>query len=67
MTGGAAVSVADGLDRNAIGCEPLPRPVGGEHLDAQAEQVAREVGDPVAIGDREQGTHAVDLPRLRPR
>ena len=58
---------ADRLDLDAIGGEPVPRPVSGEDLDTLVEQVAGEVGDPGAIGHREQGTHAVDLPRLRPR
>ena len=51
--------VADGRDLDAVGGERLAGAVGGEELDAQVEQVAGEVGDPVAIGDREQGSHTV--------
>jgi hypothetical protein len=35
----------------------LARAVGRVQLDAQPLEVARESGDPVAIGDREQRTH----------
>src|SRR5262249_34841693 len=38
--------------------------VGREDLGAKVEQVARKVGDPVTVRDREQGSHAVVvLPR----
>ncbi len=48
---------ADGVDLHAIRRERLTGAVGGEHLDPLVEQVTSEVGDPGAIGDREQGTH----------
>jgi hypothetical protein len=45
-----------GGDLDAIGREVLARPVGREDVDAQLAQLAGEDRDPVAVGDRQQGS-----------
>ena len=49
--------VGDGRDLDALGGEVLARAVGGEHLDVEREQVARERGDAVPVRHRQQGSH----------
>ena len=49
--------VGDGRDLDPVRGEVLARAVGGEHLHAEALQLARERGDALAVGHREQRTH----------
>ena len=53
----ATVRSLIGRDLDAVGGQRLARAVSCEELDVERQQSAREVGDAVAIGDREQGSH----------
>ena len=52
-----AGQLGDRPDLDAVGGEVLAGAVGGEDLDAEAEEVAGEPGDPFAVGHRQQGSH----------
>ena len=54
-----------GATSTPVGRERLARPVGREDLDAELQQLAREVGDAATVRDREQGSHPVLPPSWR--
>ena len=49
--------VADAADFHAVGGERLTGPVGGDDLDAEPLEAARQRRDAGAIGDGQQGSH----------
>ena len=52
-----AGQVRDGADLDAVGGEVVAGAVGGEDLDLEGQQVAGQSRDPLAVGDRQQGSH----------
>ena len=51
------VRAVDREDVDAVRREVLPGSVGGVDLDAEGQEVAREAGQSLAVGDREEGSH----------
>ena len=49
--------VRDGADVDAVGGEVVAGAVGGEDLDLEGQQVPGQSRDPLAVGDRQQGSH----------
>ena len=52
-----AGEVRDGADLDPVRGEMIPRPVGCIDLDVEGEEVPGKGRDPVAVGNRQQGSH----------
>ncbi len=57
-----AGQLRDGSDFDAVGSQGFAGAVGGEYLDLQGEQLARERDDALPACHREQGSHQAYLP-----
>ena len=62
-----AGEVGDGTDDNPFGGQRQTRPVGGDDIDAEGEQVSCERNDALPVSHREQGSHQAYLPKARIR
>ncbi len=64
LSAGERLAAGQGADRLGLDTrlgQRGARAVGGEQLDPECGQIARKVDDPVAIRDREQGSHRLLL------